>query len=145
MHHYCCEKSTIVNVLPFIKKIYILFIFRERGREGERERNVSAWLCLNCPSPETWPTTQAGTLTGNRPSNPFICRPALNPLNYTSQSKVFPFRSSTQTHTPIHPSPLLVSDAPFLKVGWVPTQERERRFHPPLLTLLHSLWWKIRA
>ena len=43
----------------------IVFIFRERGREGERERNITAWLPLMCPLLGTWLATQAYTLTGN--------------------------------------------------------------------------------
>ena len=53
--------------LSFLKKRFYLFIFRERGREGERrERNISVWLPLVCPLLGTWPTTQACALTGNQ-------------------------------------------------------------------------------
>ena len=44
---------------------FYLFIFRERGREGERERNIDVWLPLTHPLVETWPATQACALTGN--------------------------------------------------------------------------------
>ena len=40
----------------FFKKI-LLFIFRERGREGERERNINMWLPLMRPPLGTWPPT----------------------------------------------------------------------------------------
>ena len=40
-------------------------MFRERGREGERERNINMWLPVTCPSPRTWPATQAYAPTGN--------------------------------------------------------------------------------
>ena len=40
----------------------ILFIFRERGREGERERNINQ-LPLTRPPLGIWPTTQACALT----------------------------------------------------------------------------------
>ena len=43
----------------------ILFIFRERGREGERKGNTDVWLPLQCPLLGTWPATQECTLTGN--------------------------------------------------------------------------------
>ena len=33
----------------------IYFIFRERGREGERERNINVWLCLAHLLLGTWP------------------------------------------------------------------------------------------
>ena len=61
------------------------FIFRERGREGEREGNVHVWLPLKHPLLGTWPTTQACALTRNRTSNPLILRLALSPLSHTSQ------------------------------------------------------------
>ena len=36
--------------LLFCSEIIIfLFIFRERGREGERERNISVWLPVMYP------------------------------------------------------------------------------------------------
>ena len=48
----------------FFKGFY-LFIFRERGREGERERNTNVreihdWLPLACPHLGTWPAIRAG-------------------------------------------------------------------------------------
>ena len=41
--------------------LMILFIFRETGREGERERNINVSLLLVCPS------------TGDMACNPGIC------------------------------------------------------------------------
>ena len=68
----------------FLKKIFIhLFIFGERGKEGEG--NINVWLPLVCPLLGTWPTTQACALTGNGTSDPSVHRPALNPLSHTSQ------------------------------------------------------------
>ena len=77
-----------------------LFIFRERGRKGEREgekhlmykrmcERYIHWLHLACPQLGTWPATQAGALTGNgtgdlsvhRP----VHRPVLDPLSHTCQ------------------------------------------------------------
>ena len=40
--------------------------------------------CL-APLLGTWLTTQACVLTGNRTSDPLVCRPALHPLSHTSQ------------------------------------------------------------
>ena len=68
----------------FFKRFY-LFIFRERGREGERERNINVWLTLAHLLLWTWPTTQACALTRNPTSDPSVCRLALNPLSHTSQ------------------------------------------------------------
>ena len=49
------------------------------------------WLSLTRPILGTWPATQACALTGNRTSNPLVCRPVLNPLGHTSQGPVFIF------------------------------------------------------
>ena len=48
-------------------------------------------LPLTHPQLGTWPTTQACALTGNRTSDPLVGRPALNPLNHTSQGLPFFF------------------------------------------------------
>ena len=70
----------------FIYLIFYLFIFRERGREGEKHQCVVASGALPPPPPlGTWPTTQACTLTRNWTGYSLVCRPALNPLSYTSQ------------------------------------------------------------
>ena len=61
------------------------FIFRERGKEGEREGNITVWLPLTWPPLGTWPATQACALIGNRTSYPLVHRPTLNPLSHTSQ------------------------------------------------------------
>ena len=38
------------------------FIFLERGRVKERERNINVWLILARPLLGTWPATQACAL-----------------------------------------------------------------------------------
>ena len=63
----------------------IVFIFRREGKEKERERNINVWLPLAFPLLGTWPTKQACAPTGNWTRNPLLCRPAVNPLNHTSQ------------------------------------------------------------
>ena len=65
----------------FLKRFYLFILDREEGREKERERHIS--VCH--PLLGTWPATQACALTGNRTSDPLVCRPALNPLSHTSQ------------------------------------------------------------
>ena len=55
--------KALVLFLYFLKRFY-LFIFRERGREGERERNISVWLPLMRPLLENWPATQVCALIG---------------------------------------------------------------------------------
>ena len=59
-----------------------LFIFKERGGEGERVRETSP---LTRPLLGTWPTTQACALTGNQTGDLLVLRPTVNPLSHTSQ------------------------------------------------------------
>ena len=72
-------------------KIFYLFIFRKRGREGERERNINVWLPLTCPELGTQPTTQACAVTGNRTCNPLVLRSSLNPRSHSSQGSIVCF------------------------------------------------------
>ena len=67
-------------------------MFREKGkeREKERERNFD-WLSLLCPHLGTWPTTQAGALTGTQTGELSVLRLALNPLSHTSQGMLKEF------------------------------------------------------
>ena len=67
---------------------FYLFISREKGKEKERERNISVWLPVTCPLLGTWPATQACALTGNQTRDVLIYRPALNPLSHTSQGSM---------------------------------------------------------
>ena len=55
----------------------ILFIFRERGREGEREGEKQQCVVDSHMRPPlgTWPTAQACTLTGNRTGDPLLHGP----------------------------------------------------------------------
>ena len=71
---------------PFLKIFYLL-IFRQRGREKDRERNINVWLSLCDPPLQTWPATQACALTRNQTGDPLVCRPVLNPLSHTSLVK----------------------------------------------------------
>ena len=68
---------------------FCLFLERGEGREKEGERNIDVWLPLVHPQLEIRHTTQACALTGNRTSDPLVCRSALNPLSHTSQSNTF--------------------------------------------------------
>ena len=68
----------------FFKKDFI-YLFLERGKEGEKERNINVWLPLMRSLLGTWPTTQACALTGNQTGDPLVHRLALNPLNHTIQ------------------------------------------------------------
>ena len=62
---------------------FYLFIFREMGRERDREGEKhfcvrEKQLPLTCPQPRTWPTTQACALTGNWTGDLSALRPALS-------------------------------------------------------------------
>ena len=73
----------------FLLRFY-LFISRERGREGERERNINVCLPLTPPSLWTLPATQARALSGNGTGDLQVHRLVLNPQSYISQgSTVF--------------------------------------------------------
>ena len=82
--------SSNAILLFFFKNI--LFIFRERVREGEREGNMMYqrnidWLPITGPQMRTWPATQAYALTGVQTGDLSVHRPALNPLSHSSQCK----------------------------------------------------------
>ena len=63
-----------------------LFIFRERGKDGEREgEKHQCVVALMCPLLGTCPATQACALTGNWTGNPLVCEPSFNPLSHTKQ------------------------------------------------------------
>ena len=64
-----------------------MYLFLERGREGEREGEKHQCVVAS-HTPPTGPTTQTCVLTGNRTGDPFICSPALNPLSHTSQGNL---------------------------------------------------------
>ena len=67
---------------------FSLFIFRQRGREGEREGEKHQCVVVSCTPPTgnlTRHATQAHALTGNRTSDPLVLRPALNPLSHATQ------------------------------------------------------------
>ena len=72
-------------------KCILFYLFLEKGREKKRERNINVWLPLMHPLLGTWPATQACALTGNQTSDPLVHKPALNPLNHTSQGIMLKF------------------------------------------------------
>ena len=78
-----CVYTGLITILLFSFFFFLRFyllISRQRGREGERDRNIHVWLPLVCPLLGTWPATQACALTGNWTSDPWVCRLVLNPL-----------------------------------------------------------------
>ena len=73
--------------LYFFQGFY-LFIFRQRGREGERKGEKHQCVVISHGPPtgdQTWLATQACALTRNRTNDPLAHRLALNPLSYNSQ------------------------------------------------------------
>ena len=78
-------------------KDFIYFIFRQRGREGEREEEKhQCVVASHIPLLVTWPTTQACAPTDNQTNDPVVLRPALNPLSHISQcQKKHLIKSST--------------------------------------------------
>ena len=76
----------LLKIIFIFLKIFYLLIFREKGREGERERNINVWLPLTCPLLGTWPATQECALTGNQTGDPLVHRPTLNPLSILARA-----------------------------------------------------------
>ena len=118
---FVLKSAAGVYLLMLYSRFFIfrfhLFIFLERGKEGEREgRNINMWLPLERPPLGTWPATQACALTGNWTSNPLVCRPALNPLSHTSQGYIQDFKilKTTSDMTPFYLSPF----SPFLLLSF---------------------------
>ena len=89
-------ETLTLNNIPFClflslfkKQILFIILEREERREKDRERNINVWLPLKYSLLGTWPSIQAGGLTGNRTSDPLVCRLALSPLSHTSQGCLF--------------------------------------------------------
>ena len=53
----CCFYALFKKdfIYLFMYECMYVFIFREWGRVGERERNISVWLSLIHPQLGTWP------------------------------------------------------------------------------------------
>ena len=86
--HFCFTLR--IKDYPFYFFKDFIYLFWERGREGERKGEnhrcvVASWARHS----GTWPAAQACALTGNQTSDPLVHRPAFNPLSHTSQG--YPF------------------------------------------------------
>ena len=69
-NHILCHWNLFTFYFLFLK---ILFIFRESGREGERDGEKHQCMVVpNTPPTGTWPATQASALTGNPTGNPLV-------------------------------------------------------------------------
>ena len=77
-----CPKGRRIRIFY---RLY-LFMFRDRGREGERKGEKHP-----CVVASHVPVTQACALTGNRTGDPLLRSLGLNPLSHTSQGKYMYF------------------------------------------------------
>ena len=68
---------------PFFFFKDFIYLFLKKGREEEREGNISVWLPFVRPLLGTWPTTHACALTGNGTDD----RCTFSPLSHTSQGE----------------------------------------------------------
>ena len=75
--------ETLEVIIRLLK--FFIYYFRERGRKGEREGNISVWLPLACPP------------TGNLDYNPGMCPDwELNQRPFGLQAGT----QSTESHQP---------------------------------------------
>ena len=94
---YSSDKFAEVKLLDhmvvsflFFKKI--LFMFRERGKEEEREAKKHQCVVASCAPPTGDLACNPGiALTGNWTGDPSVLRPALSPLSHTSQGEFLIF------------------------------------------------------
>ena len=82
--NFCNDKLWVVTIL----KIFYLFIFRERGREGEREKHRRA--------KHEWAESRTPT-SGVSACNPGMCR------DWESNQQHFSAQASTQSTEPYRP------------------------------------------
>ena len=66
-------------------------LFLERGREGERERNIIVWLPLTCLLLGTWPATQARALDWELNQRPFGSQTGTQPIKPHQPGLIFFF------------------------------------------------------
>ena len=80
-----------VSLLIFLFLKNILFIFKERGREGESKGEEHQLVASHMPPTLDLAPTQACVLIRNQTGNLSVCRLALNPLSHTSQDSLLMF------------------------------------------------------
>ena len=78
-------------------------IFKERRKEGEREGEKHQCVVASHVPPTGNPACNPGcALTGNRTSDPWVHRPALKPLNHTSQGSFYFLKCCVHATCQIH-------------------------------------------
>ena len=101
------KQSSPIPLVFYFKKRFYLSIFRERGKEGKRERNTQVWqihhgLVASCTCQVgTPPATQASALTGNSTGDRPLCGAlwdSFNQLSHMGQglTPLFYMRSSNE-------------------------------------------------
>ena len=92
---FCFQDDTL-----FFFLIFYLFIFRDRGREGEREgEKLQCVVASHVPPLGTWPATQACALTGNQTGDPLVHKLALNLLSHTTHGTPYSEHLLFSKHT----------------------------------------------
>ena len=103
-----CLSVYLSIYLIYLSSIFFrfhLFIFRQRGREEDREREKHQCVVASRVTPTGyWPKTQACALTGDPTSDPLVCKPVLNSLSHTSQTYLSPIFICLSIHPSTHPS-----------------------------------------
>ena len=85
------------NYFVFFLNILFIYFYREGNGRRKRGKETSITYLPYIPPPGTKPATQPCVLTGNQTSDLFVCRPALNPLNHTSQGLSLDFSCTSQS------------------------------------------------
>ena len=88
---YVNLNMTSYSLHPFFSKILFTFIFRERGKEEEREGEIHQCVVASC-------TPRTGDLA---------CNPGMCP-DWESNQQPFGSQASTQSTEPHQPGPFLI-------------------------------------
>ena len=95
-HHWgsLCKLRHFICLFILFIFVKVLFNFRERGREGEKEGEKHQYVVV-FPSAPYWgpgPQPRHVPRLGIEPSNHLVRRPVLSPLSHTSQGKLRHFK-----------------------------------------------------
>ena len=83
-------KYVCVSAFNSFLKDFIYFIFRQRGREGEREgEKYQCVVASQVPPTGGLACNQACAVTGNQTCDSVVLRLVLSPLSHTSQGSAF--------------------------------------------------------
>ena len=85
--HFVYSLTSLMDIrlFPLFKNLFI-YLFLERGREGQRKgEKHQCMVASHVPPTGTWPATQKCALTGNLTGDPLVQRSVLNLLSHISQ------------------------------------------------------------